>query len=263
MESSPSETEARSIHRGWSKPADQQPRVAAHSGLRHRGLRWKFNVALLPVVTIAVLLLAWMDSQHERQAVTAAHALHVAGAGADAAAAPVDPATSPEAVARRSTLVHAIFAAALLLVLAFALNAALSRFVLQPIDLIRDGIEKMERGHWRLSLRPARHDEVGRVVESFQMLGLRVDALVGQLIRAERLATLALVATKTTAQIEPRVQRIGAAVGRLYERQDDVGREAAEEIAIASAEILAAVRGLDGAFEANLSSTRIERRRSC
>ena len=229
-------------------------------GLARRGLRWKFNLALLPAVAMTVLLLAWMDTAHEWQAVVAAHGLHAPGAGAGAVAGLVDPATSPEAVARRSVVIHAVYAVVLLTLIAFGLNAALSRFVLKPIDLIRDGIEKMERGQWRLTQRPASQDEVGRVVESFQMLGLRVDALVGQLIRAERLATVALLATRTTAQIKPRVERIGAAVSRLYEREDGAGREAAGEIATASAEILAAVRGLDRAFEGNLSSTSLKHR---
>ena len=235
-------------------------------GFDRRGLRWKFNIALLPAVAVTVFLLAWIDSHHEWQAVTAAHGPHMAAADAGVEAAQADPATSPEAVVRRSAVIHAAYAAALLLVIALGLNVALSRFVLEPVDRIRDDIEKMERGHWRLPLRPAGQDEVGRVVESFQMLGLSVDAHVGQLIRAERLATLALVATKTAALIEPRVERIGAAVGRVYERRDGAERDArtaAEEIAIASAEILAAVRGLDRAFEAetNSSSIRVEHRR--
>lgn len=229
-------------------------------GFKRRGLRWKFDLAILPAVAMTVLLLAWMDTAHERQAVTAAHGLHAAGAVAGAETGLVDSATSPEAVAGRSVVIHAVYAVVLLSLIAFGLNAALSRFVLKPIDLIRDGIEKMERGQWRLTQRPASQDEVGHVVESFQMLGLRVDALVGQLIRAERLATLAVLATRTAAQIEPRVERIGAAVSRLYERPDGAGREAAEEIATASAEILSAVRGLDRAFEGNPSSTRLKRR---
>lgn len=80
-------------------------------------------------------------------------------------------------------------------------------------------------------------------------LGPRMEAPGGQLIRAERLATLALVATKTAALIEPRVERIGAAVGRVHERLDVTGEEArtaAAEIATASAKILGRAAGSIG-----------------
>jgi len=223
---------------------------------RQRGLRWKFNGALLPVVAVTIALLVWLDYRHERQAVMAAHGLHVTAVGAGGTAAgPVDPASSPEAVARRSLVIHAVYSALLLSLIAVSLNAVLSRFVLKPIDIVRDGIEKMERGHWRTPVQSARQDEMGRVVESFQMLGLRVDALVAQLLRAERLATLALVAKKTAAEISPRVERIGAAVGHLQRLPDGPARDAAREIATASAEILRVVRGLDRLFEANLHAT--------
>ena len=220
--------------------------------MTRRGLRWKFNAALLPVVAATVLLLGWLDSRHERDAVMAAHALHAQEVSAGVATAAVEGVTSPSAVARRSLVMHALYAVALLILIGLGVNAALSRFVLEPIDRIRDGIEKMERGHWRMPQRPATKDEVGRVVESFQLLGLRVDAIVQQLLRAERLATLALVAKKTTTQIEPRVQRIVAAVGDLHRLPHDRARGAAHTIATASAEILAAVNGLDQLFEANL-----------
>ncbi|MBY0493353.1 MAG: hypothetical protein K2Y23_03990 [Cyanobacteria bacterium] len=217
-----------------------------------RGLRWKFNLAVLPAVALILAVLGLMDAVHERQAVFAAHVMHASGT-VSAVGAPVEP--TPEAVARRSLLVHGVYALALLSFIAVALNVALSRFVLSPIGLIRQDIGQMERGHWRLPAHLAGPDEVGGVVESVHVLGLTIDALVAHMIRAERLATLASLAARTTAQIEPRVERIGAAVSRLYERPNNAGREAEEQIATASAEILAALRGLDRAFEASLSSS--------
>ena len=212
-------------------------------------------MTLLPIVALTVGLVGWVDYRHERQAVMAAHVLHVTQVGTAAEAGPIDADTSPEAVARRSLVFHAVYAALLLSLIAVSLNAALSRYVLKPIERIRDGIEKMERGHWRLQVLPARQDEVGQVVESFQVLGLKVDAFVAQLLRAERLATLALVAKKTASEINPRVERIGAAVGQLHRLRDSTAQDASREIATASAEILAAVRGLDQLFEASLRVT--------
>lgn len=231
----------------------EKPGIRSAARRPQRGLRWKFNAALLPVVALTVALLVWLDYRHERQAVMAAHALHVEAVGAVAPAGPIDPATSPEAVARRTLVLHAVYAVALLSLIAVGLNTALSRFVLMPIDVVRNGIEQMQRRHWRMPAHPAAQDEVGRMVESFGALGLAVDALVTQLLHTERRTTLAVVANNTAAQIEPRLQRIGAAVGHLQQSRDETVRDAAEEIATATADILAAVRGLDRLFEASLS----------
>lgn len=225
------------------------------------GLRRKFNVTLLPVVAGTVLMLGWLDARHERDAVMAAHALHAQEVSAGAAIAAVEGATNPDDVARRSLVMHGIYAVALVILIGSGVNAALSRFVLTPIGRIRDGIEKMQRGHWRMPQQPATQDEVGRVVESFQLLGLTVDAIVQQLLRTERLATLALVAKKTTTLIEPRVQRIVAAAGDLQRLPDERAHDVARAVTAASAEILAALSGLDQLFEANmqLASSRPDR----
>ena len=252
IESSRCETAGSSINRLQSGPADEQPRAAFQRKFGRPGLRWKFNAVLLPVVAVTVILLVWLDYRHEWQAVMRAHGQHTAAMSAGAAAEPVNRATSPQAVARRTLVIHAVYAVVLLSLVALGLNVALSHFVLKPIDLVRDRIEQMERGYWRMPVQLATQDEVGRVVESFQMLGPKVDALVMQLLRAERLATLALVAKKTASQIEPPVQRIGAAVGDLHGSRDGAVRETAQEIATANAEILAAVRALGRPFETGL-----------
>ena len=220
-----------------------------------RGLRWKFNLALLPAVAVILAVLGLMDSVHEREAVTAAHVMHASGSVPSIAT--LDP--TPEAVARQSLLVHGVYALALLSLIAVALNVALSRLVLNPLSLIRHDIGQMERGHWRLPEHLARPDEVGNLVESVHVLGLTLDALVAHMIRAERLATLASLAARTTAQIDPCTERIGAAASRLYERPDGVSREAAAEIASANAEILVAVRGLGRLFEPAFSSVSFAR----
>lgn len=217
---------------------------------RH-GLRWKFNLALLPAVAVILGVLGLMDSAHEREVVFAAHVMHASDT-VSLGAAPLNP--TPEAVARRSLFVHGVYAFGLLSLIALALNLALSRFVLKPLDLVRHDISQMERGHWRLPAHLAEGDEVGSVVESMQPLGLTIDALVAHMIRAERIATLAVLAARTTAKIEPRTTQIGAAVSRLYERPDGASRQAAAQIATATAEILMAVRELDRLFDATLSS---------
>ena len=67
------------------------------------------------------------------------------------------------------------------------------------------------------------------------------------------------MAARTTAQIDPCTQRIGAVVSRLYERPDGVSRDAAAEIASANAEIAVAVRSLDRQFEAAFAAVSFRR----
>lgn len=211
------------------------------------GLRWKFNVVVLPAIAISVAVLGMLDAAHERQAVFAAHVMHASGART-----PLEP--TPESVARQTLVIHGVYAIVLLALIALILNTALSRFVLGPIGLIRGDIEKMERGHWRLPAHLADGDEVGYLVASVQTLGVTLDALVAHMIRAERLATLAAMAATTSARIEPCTERIGAAVSRLYERQDGASRTAARQISSANVEIVRAVRGLNRVFESSCSS---------
>lgn len=98
------------------------------------GLRWKFNLTLLPAVAMTVLLLAWVDTAHERQAVSAAHGQHAPAAGAPAEPGPVDPTASPAAAVRRSAVIHAVYAIALLSLIAIGLNTALSRKLPRQAD---------------------------------------------------------------------------------------------------------------------------------
>ena len=249
-------------NRFWSRAGEERSWAGLRRGLRGRGLRWRFNAVLLPVIAVTFGLLVWLDYRHEWQAIVGAHGQHPAAISAGAAAGLVDGGTSPEAVAGRTLAIHAAYAVVLLSLVALGVNVALWRFVLRPVDRIQERIEQMERGYWRMPAPPVGQDEVGRVVESFHMLGLKVDALVMQLLRAERLATLALVANKSTTQLEPPIQRIDAAVGHLRASGNDTVRQAAQEIAAANAEILATVRSFSGPFEAVSASQVIRRRQS-
>ena len=251
IESLSSDMTGPSSNRLWSRAIDDHSWAQPLSALRHLGLRWKFNAVLLPIVTVSLLLLVWMDYRHEWKAIAAMQEQHAGAISALAGSGPTDPGTSPGAVARRALAIHAIYAVGLLSVVALVINVTLWRFVLRPVDRIRERIEQMERGYWRMPVQPAAQDEVGRVVESCHMLGLKVDALVMQLLRAERLATLAVVSNKTARLVEPPVQRICAVVDHLHASESEMVREAAREIATANAEILAAVRSFSGPFEAS------------
>jgi hypothetical protein len=130
-------------------------------------------------------------------------------------------------------------------------NGTVWRLILQPVDRIRQRIERMTRGEWRGGGGSVSDDEVGQLNADFDRLGLAVDALAGQLLHAERLATLALVARRLDGAVMPEVQRVVAAVGRLQEAGQPLSGEC-EEIRNAATRIVAAMRGLDRLFTSHL-----------
>lgn len=212
------------------------------------GLRLKLNLVVLPVLAVTIGLFTWLDYRHEVEAVMEAHALHAVPASANAPVGPVRPTTSPDAVGRRALVIHAAFGLAVLALVVVAVNCSVSLLVLQPIERIRQRIERMTRGDWRGSAGQKGDDEVGQLAADFDRLGLAVDALAGQLLHAERLATIALVSKRLESSLVPEVQRIVAALGRLQAS----GLEADGECALmmdAATRVVGAVRGLDRCFD--------------
>lgn len=201
------------------------------------------NLVALPLLLLALALFTAVDYWHEHRAVTATHALHDMNATA-AAASPAAPAT----IAGRSLQIHLVAASVVLVVLALALNAALTRFVITPLAEVERGIEQMERGQWVVTLDPARAAEVQRVVDKFRALGPMLGALMLHALQAERLATIALLSKRVAVKIEPELDRLGAAIGRL--ERGDSAADVQHEVATATARIRCAVRELDTIFTA-------------
>lgn len=219
------------------------------------GLRTKLNAVILPVLAATIALMIVVDYRHEVGIVMAAHDIHATAADRSQPIRPIDPTTSPEAAAHSMLLVHAAFGALALVVVLAGVNAALSMFVLQPLQRLRQACERMERGQW-LQAMPRSSDEMGAAAAAFEDLGVALGALVGQTLQAERLATLAVLARAAAAQIEPEIASIGACVGRLHALDVAPARDEAQRIATASAKILASVRGFDHAFEASFRRTK-------
>ncbi len=219
--------------------------------MSHRGgLRLKLNLVILPLVVGTMAVFVWLDYQHETATIMAAHGMHVELAEAGLPIGPVPLNLSPRAVGRRALQIHGLHAIVTVVVVMLGVNAALSAFVLKPLAGVQAGIAQMERGEWRARIdAPRDDDEVGRLLASFQSLGLTVDALVLQLLNAERLATAALLATKLAAQIEPEVERLGAAAAQLQSLPDEASQRAAGTVASAAARIMATSRGLDRVFD--------------
>lgn len=218
--------------------------------LHHAGLRLKLNLVILPLVVGTMAFFVWLDYRHETAAIMAAHAMHVGSVDAGQPSGPVPWDVSPRVVGRRALQIHAAHAVVTVLLVMLAVNGALSAFVLRPLASVQAGIVQMERGQWRARIDAAGDDdEVGRLLVSFRSLGLTVDALVSQSLNAERLATAAVLVKKLAGQIEPEVQRLGAAAAALQRAPDPDVRAAADTIAAAAARIVAASRSLDRLFQ--------------
>ena len=216
------------------------------------GLRLKFNLVLVPTVAVGLAAIVWADYRHESSTLMEAHAVHVSRVGTGATGGPTDTWTLPDAATQRSLRMHAVAGSALLVVVVIVVNLTLQGLVLRPIAAMRRRITALERGHWRgqeMGATPGRDDEVGVLYDGFRRLGSEIDALVGQLLHAERLATLAVVSRRVAARVEPEVRRIGEVAGRLTCGEPSEARAEGERLGRAAANILRAVHEYDAAFE--------------
>jgi HAMP domain-containing protein len=218
---------------------------------RSIGLRLKFNLVLIPTIAVGIASIVWADYRHESTTLMEAHALHASRVGTGATAGPMDPWTLPDAATQRSLRMHAVAGGALLVVVVIVVNLTLQGLVLRPIAVMRRRVAALEHGHWRgqeLGETSGGDDEVGALYDGFRRLGSEIDALVGQLLHAERLATLALVSRRVEARVEPEVRRIGEIAGRLTSNEPVDPRLEGERLGRAAANILHAVHEYDAVF---------------
>lgn len=216
------------------------------------GLRLKFNLVLIPTIALGIASIVWADYRHDFGTLMEAHALHVSRVGTGATGGPMDAWTLPDAATQRSLRMHAVAGAALLVVVVIVVNLTLQGLVLRPIAGMRRRIAALERGHWRgqeMGATSGRDDEVGVLYDGFRRLGSEIDALVGQLLHADRLATLALVSRRIEARVDPEVRRIAEVAGRLTSGEPTDGRAEGERLGRAAANILRVVHEYDAAFE--------------
>ncbi len=182
---------------------------------RKPGLRLKFNLILVPIVVLGIAVIVWADYRHEFSTLMQAHAAHASAVGAQAPSGPMEPWTLPEAAARRSLRMHALYGGALLVLLIVTVNATLTALILRPVSLMGQRLNDMQHGRWRAGVASGWNDEVGELYEGFQRLGPEIDALVGQVLHAERLAAVALVSKRLESRIAPEVTAIAAIAGHL------------------------------------------------
>ena len=212
------------------------------------GLRLRFNLVVLPIVALGIAVMVWADYRHEYAALMEAHAVHTSVVDSIAPAGPLAFRSLPDAAVRRSLVMHLAYAGALLVILLLALNIVLHVLVLRPVALMRERLASFERGQWRWPQESGADDEVGSLYEDFQSLGLEIDALVGQVLHAERLAMIALLSKRFEQQAGPEVGRIAAIAGRLAQSGAPDARKDSEELGRAAAGILQAVHAYDAVF---------------
>ena len=210
------------------------------------GLQLKLNAVVLPLVLIAIVILAWADYRHEFASTMDAHGIHASDA---TPAGPIQADTAPEAVAARSLRTHVLFGAAVALGLSLALNAAVSIIILRPIRRIRERIDHMARGLWRgPNAAHLPQDELGALVESFEELGLQMEAIVTHLLQSERLAATALMSRRLDAALAPALDELRGAVAALHSGAGAEAQRVAGSVARATATILAALHEIDAPF---------------
>ena len=212
------------------------------------GLQLKLAAVVVPLVLVAVGVLAWADYRHEFTSTMDAHGIH---ASESKDIGPIQADTAPEAVAARSLRAHLVFGGAVALGLALALNAAVTIVILRPIRRIRNHIDQMARGLWRApSTGRVADDELGALVEGFGQLGVQMEAIVRHLLQAERLAATALISRRLEAELTPALDALGAAVAELHAGRLGDPERLAGSVARATATILAALHELDAPFSA-------------
>lgn len=212
------------------------------------GLRLKFNLVLLTIVTGGLSVMVWADYRHEYMTLMEAHAVHISPIGAIASAGPVDPWTLPLSAARRSLVMHMTYGIAVLALFVVGTNVTVHCLILRPVRQMRERIALLHRGQWRGPVELRGGDEIAVLEDGFQTLGPELDALVGHALRTDRLATVALVSKRLEADLDPEVHRIGAIAARLMSRGRAEDRSDGEVLARAAAGILQAVHQYDPAF---------------
>jgi HAMP domain-containing protein len=107
-----------------------------------------------------------------------------------------------------SLITHAFHLLFTVLALALVTNLALSVFVLQPIRKLLAGMRRMERGEWTNELPVRTSDEIGRLTRGYNALGRNLETKVRCLVRAEKLASVALVAIQLNRELKKPIERI-------------------------------------------------------
>lgn len=114
-----------------------------------------------------------------------------------------------------SLITHSFHLLVTALAMMLAINVVLSRFLLRPIELLSVSMRQMERGDWKGDLPVKTDDEIGQLLKAFNRLGRHLEGTIRRLMRAERLASLGLVAVYLNRELRRPIERIRASAKYL------------------------------------------------
>lgn len=216
--------------------------------MRAFGLRRRLNLVLLPSMAVALAALVWIDYRHEITVLMSAHIMHEAPVGASVMPNPVPIHTDPTAVARWTLWVHVLWAGAVLVLMAGLVNLVLQRLVVRPLADLEQGMVRMIRGDWHPHAAPSGADEIDRVRTAFRDMGPILEAVVGQALQAERLATLAAVSKHLETRTSGSIRALAETAAGLTGSRDRAISEAGIEVSRSAASIVAVLAALDTVF---------------
>ncbi len=127
---------------------------------------------------------------------------------------------------KTSLVTHLLHLLVTTLAMALITNLALSAFVLSPVGRLLAGMRLMERGEWTSDIPVGADDEVGELTKGYNALGRNLESQVRSLVRAEKLASVALAAVRMNAQLKRPVERIRGSVEYLCRHNAFAGESA-------------------------------------
>ena len=140
---------------------------------------------------------------------------------------------------KTSAMTHVFHLVITAVAMAVVTNLALSAFVLRPIRKLLAGMRRMERGEWTKDLPINSSDEIGKLTSGYNALGRNLETKVRCLVRAEKLASVALVAIQWNRELKKPIERIRGsadylcrhnafdsesahAIGRIFDQTDRI-----------------------------------------
>ncbi len=177
---------------------------------RRLGLATKFFLVSVVITLITMAVFEGVDYFHQRRSLIGLHDALAQEAGSQAGGGVGDNhakhLTQIRHSLRETLAVHLLHLAVTVAVLVITLNFAATRLLIKPIRQLLDGVRTMSRGKWDIHLPVKSHDEMGLLTAQFNAMANLLEDRVTQLRRAERLSSLAILVSKTNAELS-RIER--------------------------------------------------------
>lgn len=117
-----------------------------------------------------------------------------------------------------SLLTHSLHLIVAGLTIVLLVNTALSRFVLKPVSAVLSDMSRMQKGELASDLPVRSSDEIGELTRGYNSLGRNLEASVFRLVRAEKLASVALVAIHLNRELRKPIEAIRSSTELLCRR---------------------------------------------